>query len=91
MTEDNQPEQRIKIQTHIAPDLEYVYRDIANVFVGTGDVVIEFGNFHRSMPGQATISNRIVLSMANAIELQQSLGMAIKEAQDALRQQLNSD
>jgi hypothetical protein len=91
MAIDNTSEQKVKIQTHIAPDLEYVYRDIANVFVGAGDVVIEFGNFHRSMPGHATISNRVVLSMANAIELQQSLGSAIMEAQERLKQQLNSD
>lgn len=91
MSTDENTEQKVKIQTHIAPDLDYLYRDIANVFVGAGDVVIEFGNFHRSMPGHATISDRIVLSMANAIELQQSLGTAIMEAQERLRQQLSSD
>ena len=75
-------------QIHVPPDLDYVYRDIANVFVGAGDVVLEFGNFHRSMPGNATISNRIVLSVANAYELQNSLGRALAEAQKKLQESL---
>lgn len=78
-----------KIQVHIPPDLDYNYRDIANVFVGAGDVVIEFGNFHRSMPNNATISNRLVLSIANAYELQNSLGQALSNAQKILQQNLN--
>jgi hypothetical protein len=77
------------IQVHIPPDLEYHYRDIANVFVGAGDVVLEFGNFHRSMPNNATISNRIVLSIASAYELQNSLGQALANAQQRLQQNLN--
>ena len=40
------------IQVHVAPDLDYSYRDVANIFVGAGDVVLEFGNLHRSMPGE---------------------------------------
>jgi hypothetical protein len=83
------PPQGQKIQVHIAPDLDYNYRDIANVFVGAGDVVLEFGNFHRSMPNNATISNRIVLSIANAYELQNSLGHALANAQKILQQNLN--
>jgi hypothetical protein len=78
-----------KIQVHIPPDLDYSYRDIANVFVGSGDVVLEFGNFHRSMPNSAAISNRIVLSIANAYELQNSLGQALASAQQRLQQNLN--
>jgi len=78
-----------KIQVHIPPELDYSYRDIANVFVGTGDVVIEFGNFHRSMPNNASISNRIVLSIANAYELKNSLGQALANAQKMLQQDLN--
>lgn len=77
-----------KIQVHIPPDLDYSYRDIANVFVGAGDVLIEFGNFHRSMPGNATISNRIVLSISNAYELHNSLGQTLAEAQKKLQQDL---
>jgi len=86
---DDYSEQKVKINAHIPPDLDYVYRDIANVFVGDGDVVVEFGNFHRSMPGNATISNRIVLSVANAYELQNNLAQALAEAQKKLQQELN--
>lgn len=92
MTEENKQEETgsgQKISVHVAPDLEYVYRDIANVFVGAGDVVIEMGNFHRSMPNNATISNRIVLSIPNAYELHNSLGQALKNAQQKLQQNLN--
>ena len=92
MTDENQntepPEDR-NIQVHVPPDLDYLYRDITNVFVGAGDVVLEFGNFHRSMPGNATISTRIVLSVANAYELHNSLGKALAEAQQKLQQNLN--
>ena len=77
------------IKVHVPPDLDYSYRDIANVFVGAGDVVFEFGNFHRSMPGNATISNRIVLSVANAYELHERLGAALAEARQKLQQNLN--
>ena len=77
-----------QIQVHIPPDLDYSYRDIATVYVGTGDVVFEFGNFHRSMPGNATISNRIVLSIASAYELQNSLGQALADAQKKLQENL---
>jgi len=89
MPEDKNSDEKIQIQAHIPPDLDYVYRDITNVFVGAGDVLIEFGNFHRSMPGNATISNRIVLSVANAYELQNNLMQALTEAQQKLQQELN--
>lgn len=74
-------------QVHVAPDLDYCYRDVANIYVGAGDVVFEFGNIHRSMPGNITIGNRVVLSMANAIELQQKLSQVLEEAQKQLQEQ----
>ena len=84
-----QPENTENVQVHIAPDLDYLYRDIFNVFVGAGDVVIEFGNRHRSMPNHATMSNRIVLSVANAYNLQQSLQQALQTAQIKVQQVMN--
>ena len=57
--EDRKP----NLQFHVSPDLEYVYRDVFNVYVGTGDVVIEFGNLHRAMPGRAAVKNRITANM----------------------------
>ena len=81
----NNPQQNL--QVHVAPDLDYCYRDVANILVGSGDVVLEFGNLHRSMPGHVTIGNRIVLTMANAIDLQQKLGQVLQEAQKQLQEQ----
>jgi hypothetical protein len=87
MSEDNNKNSQQNFQVHVSPDLDYCYRDIANIFVGAGDVVFEFGNLHRSMPGNITIGNRIVLSMANAIDLQQKLGQVLQEAQKQMQEQ----
>lgn len=87
MSDNNPQNQQSNYQVHVSPDLDYCYRDVANIFVGTGDVVFEFGNMHRSMPGNVTIGNRIVLSMANAIELQQKLGQVLQEAQKQMQEQ----
>jgi hypothetical protein len=77
-----------QVQVHVAPDLDYVYRDVINIFVGAGDVVFEFGNRHRSMPSHVTISNRIVLSVASAYDLQARLQQTLQDAQMRLQQQL---
>ena len=83
---DKPEEERLKV--NVAADLDYVYRDMVNIFVGAGDVVLEFGNRHRSMPNHGTISNRIVLSIANAYDLQQRLQQTLAEAQIRLQQTL---
>ncbi|MAK89990.1 MAG: hypothetical protein CMI13_01960 [Oleibacter sp.] len=77
-------DQQVKISAYVSPDLEYCYRDIANIFVGSGEVTFEFGNHHKSSPGNAVINNRIVMSLANAYDLQQRLQQALMEAQQAL-------
>jgi hypothetical protein len=87
MSEENKDNAQQKFQIHVSPDLDYSYRDVANIFVGTGDVVFEFGNQHRSMPGNITIGNRIVLSMATAYDLQQKLGQVLQEAQKQMQAQ----
>jgi hypothetical protein len=87
MSEKQTDQQQQNFQVHVSPDLDYCYRDIANIYVGSGDVVLEFGNVHRSMPGNITIGNRIVLSMANAIDLQQKLGQVLQEAQKQIQEQ----
>lgn len=79
-----------QIQVHVSPDLDYVYRDVINIFVGAGDVVIEMGNRHRSMPEHVTISNRIVLSIANAYDLQSRLQQTLQDAQMKLQRQLQT-
>ena len=76
------------VQFHVSPELDYVYRDVFNVYVGAGDVVIEFGNLHRAMPGHATIKNRIVMSVANAYNLHQTLQQALQAAQLQLQKNL---
>jgi hypothetical protein len=90
MTEENKNgnEQQPKIQVHVSPELDYIYRDIFNVYVGAGDVVIEFGNLHRAMPGHASISNRIVMSVANAYNLHQTLQQALQAAQMQVQKNL---
>ena len=91
MSEQNNNETtQQNFQVHVSPDLDYCYRDVANIYVGAGagDVVFEFGNMHRSMPGNITIGNRVVMSMANAIDLQQKLAQVLGEAQKQLQEQL---
>ncbi len=77
-----------RIEFHVSPELEYVYRDIFNVYAGVGDVTIEFGNLHKSMPGHASISNRIVISTSNAYILMQTLQDTMQKAQAALQHNL---
>ncbi len=90
MSENNQQQKTLDIQFHVSPDLDYVYRDVFNVYVGAGDVVIEFGNQHRAMPEHATIANRIVMSVGNAYTLIQTLQKALQEAQVKLHEQLQA-
>jgi len=78
-------QQSQNIKMHVAPDLDYCYRDVANIFVGKGDVLFEFGNHHRAMPGNVSISNRIVLTTAAAYELQQQLQNVLMQAQKQMQ------
>jgi len=81
-------EESAQIRFHVPPELEYVYRDIFNVYAGPGDVTIEFGNHHKSMPEHASISNRIVMSVSNAYLLTQTLQEALEKAQAQLQHSL---
>ncbi len=90
MAEDSQENNTPDIQFHVPPDLEYVYRDVFNVYVGSGDVVIEFGNQHRSMPEHATIANRIVMTVGNAYTLIQTLQKTLQDAQIKLHEQMQA-
>lgn len=84
---ENEKQADPKIQVHISADLDYQFRDVANVYVGQGDVVFEFGNHHRSMPGNVTISNRVVMTFADAYDLQQRLQKSLMEAQQKMQTQ----
>ena len=88
-TKESKDSKQPNIQFHVPPELEYVYRDIFNVYAGVGDVTIEFGNHHKSMPEHATISNRIVMSTGNAYILVQTLQQALQKAQAALQHNLS--
>ncbi len=77
-----------RVQVDFKDDLDYKYRDVLNIFVGRGDVVFELGNIHRSLPDQATISDRIVVSLATAYDFHARLGQALKEAQGALQREI---
>lgn len=77
-----------RVQVHIPPELEYCYRDLANIFVGNNEVVFEFGNHHRSTPEYATISNRIVMSFAEAYDLQKRLEASLMEARRKIEESM---
>jgi len=79
-----------QIQYHVDPELDYVYRDVFNIYVGSGDVVMEMGNVHRSMPGHISIKNRIVMTMAGAYKLNQTLEKVLQAAQEKLQSEINS-
>ncbi|MBN1578996.1 MAG: hypothetical protein JW913_20710 [Chitinispirillaceae bacterium] len=81
---NEQPE----IRVHVSQDLDYSFRDVANIFVGAGEVVFEFGNHHRSMPGHITIADRIVMSIGNAYDFQMRLQNALLEAQKQIQRNL---
>jgi uncharacterized protein (UPF0128 family) len=89
MTDEKESKEKFPdIRFHVSPDLEYVYRDVFNVYAGSGDVVIEFGNHHKSMPEHASISNRIVMTTGNAYLLVQTLQKALQDAQAALQHKM---
>ncbi|HUT53483.1 MAG TPA: hypothetical protein VM658_08840 [bacterium] len=80
----------INLQFHVSQELEYNYRDIFNVYVGTGEVVIELGTRHRAMPEHATIYNRIVVSVGNAYLLIQTMQQALQKAQMQIQKNLQA-
>jgi hypothetical protein len=88
--EDNQSSGQGKqsVKVDFAEGIDYKFRDVLNIFVGRGEVVFELGNIHRSVPNQATISDRIVVSMANAHDFHARLGQSLKEAQERLQQEM---
>ena len=79
------PEQT-QVRLDIPADLEYLYRDFFTVYAGPDDVVLEFGNLHRSQPNTVKIGNRIVLTPANALRLRELLDRTILEMQRRMSQ-----
>lgn len=83
---DNPGSSEPGLHVHIPQDLEYVYRDVVNIHVGSAEVILEFGNRHRSPPGHACLSNRIVLSIENAYAMKLELEQALVQAREQLMQ-----
>ncbi|GAB6888325.1 hypothetical protein JCM13304A_18240 [Desulfothermus okinawensis JCM 13304] len=79
-----------KVEIYMSPDVDFVYRDVFHVFVGAGEVVIEFGNIQRMEPSKVIISNKIVLSLGNAYRLMKSLEDALKSAEDKFKEILST-
>jgi hypothetical protein len=73
---------------HVPEDLEYVYRDLFNIYVGMEEVVIEFGNRRRDREAEGSMANRIVLSINGAFNLQQALNQALTEMSEQLQQSM---
>ena len=88
--QEKDKQQQPNIQFHVPPDLEYVYRDIFNVYARPSDVLIEFGNHHRAMPEHASISNRIVMSISDAYLLIQTMQQALQKAQAQMQHKLSN-
>jgi hypothetical protein len=84
-------ENKSQLQVHVNPELEYKYRDFFSVFVSNEDVVIEFGNRHRSMPNNVTVSDRIVLSIPNSIRFINGLQQSINQAREQIQKQSPND
>lgn len=58
-----------QLQVHIPADLNYEYRNITQVFGGAGEVVIEFGVRHHSLPNHVNVYDRVVMTPDNAFHL----------------------
>ncbi|MDD4731182.1 MAG: hypothetical protein PHX58_04515 [Desulfovibrio sp.] len=71
------------------PDLEYLYYDIFNVYVGAEEVVLELGNRHRSDPESAVVHQRVVLSPGTARKLANTLGKGLQAMEEKIRSALN--
>ncbi|MHC4884857.1 MAG: hypothetical protein ACYTGH_07220 [Planctomycetota bacterium] len=81
---ENQEQQ--PMQVHMAPELEYAYRDFFSIHVGMEEVVIDLGNRHRAQADRATIQNHIVLSIPNAVRLQAGLARSLEEARKRVQE-----
>lgn len=89
MTEHNAG-QESQVKVHVKQELEYTYRDMFTVYVSPEEVTIEFGNRHKSVASEATVHNRIVLSVSNAMKLQRSLQEALNSMQQHVKEQIEA-
>ncbi len=80
-----------KVEVYIKPDVDYVYRELFNVYVGVGDVVIEFGNYQRPDASKVIVSERIVMTIGNAYKLMQHMENALKQAQEKIQEMVQQN
>ena len=73
---------------HAGEDVDYVYRDAFNLYVGAEEVVIEFGNRDRKKPNEMTVKDRVVISVSNAAKLSSALRDTLANMQQVMRQKL---
>lgn len=83
-----QEQEQDQIRVHVSPELDYKYRDVVSVFASAQEVILEFGSRHRSIKSAMTVYDRIVLSPANAVRLQQALGKSLTAVQEVIRKQM---
>ncbi len=84
-TEDQAKAQQV---IRVNDSLEYVYRDIFNIYVSQEEVLLEFGNKIRPKDNEIVLGNRIVLSIPNAIKLQNALAGTISKVQKQLQEKM---
>lgn len=68
------------------PKIPYNYHDFFAVFSGPEEVVIEFGNRNRSRQNEVVTSHRAVLSVSNAVRLQNALAKGLESMQKAINE-----
>jgi hypothetical protein len=76
-----------KLDVRYPEDLEYCYRDIFKAFVGEGEVLLEFANINRSKPEELTVTDRIVISIPNAVRLVGHLQAELAKAKERFDKQ----
>lgn len=74
-----------------ADGLDYHYRDASQVFVGQGEVLIEFANVNRAQLEEVTIVDRIVLSLPSAVRLANQLQVELNRAKEKFDEQRSQD
>ncbi|MBF0352576.1 MAG: hypothetical protein HQM11_16205 [SAR324 cluster bacterium] len=79
-----------QVQIYLPPDMEYRYKDVFRIFVGVGDVVIEFGNQNRFVPDRVSISDRIVMSVPNAYKFINQLQHTLRVAEEQIKRHLKT-
>jgi len=79
------------LEVYIHPDADFVFREVFGVYVGAGEVVIEFGNYQRIDSRKVVISDRIVMTINNAYKLMRYMEDALQQAQAKMQELLKQN